>query len=189
MDLKDYSSLKGHLLLAMPSLSDANFEHSVTCISEHTADGAFGVVINLIFDGFTAQEIFGELGIEFGIDARKVPVHVGGPVHINELFVLHGPPFEGEDHLMVNDHLALNNSRQILEAIAQGIGPQQFLIALGCAGWGGGQLEQELMQNAWLSLPCAQDILFEAPIEKRWKLAMGRLGVDPDLLTEAAGNA
>ena len=189
MSLMNYSSLKGHLLLAMPSLSDPNFEHSVTCISEHTSDGAFGVVINRIFDGLTAQEIFDELGIGFSIDARKVPVHVGGPVHINELFVLHGPPFEGESLLMVNEQLALNNSRQILESIAQGIGPEQFIIALGCAGWGGGQLEQELMQNAWLSLPCDQDILFEVPIEERWKSAMGRLGVDPDLLTEAAGNA
>jgi putative transcriptional regulator len=108
---------------------------------------------------------------------------------VNELFVLHGAPFDGDGLFMVNDSLALNNSRQILEAIAQAAGPQQYLIALGCAGWGSGQLEQELKQNAWLSLPCAQDILFEVPIEERWKSAMGRLGIDPDLLSDAAGNA
>jgi putative transcriptional regulator len=189
MSLKAYSSLKGHFLMAMPSLSDPNFEHSVTCISEHTSDGAFGVVINRIFDGLTGKEIFEELGIKFDIDPHRIPIHVGGPVHINELFVLHGPPFEGESLLMINHYLALNNSRHILEAIAQGNGPQQYLIALGCAGWGGGQLEQELKQNAWLSLPCAPDILFEVPIKERWKCAMGRLGVDPDLLSEAPGNA
>ena len=189
MDLDYYSSLKGHFLMAMPSLSDPNFEHSVTCISEHTLDGAFGIVINRIFDGLSAKAIFEELGIKFDIDAHNVPIHVGGPVHVNELFVLHGAPFDGDGLFMVNDSLALNNSRQILEAIARAVGPQQYLIALGCAGWGGGQLEQELKQNTWLSLPCAQDILFEVPVEERWKSAMGRLGVDPDLLTEAAGNA
>jgi len=175
--------------MAMPSLADPNFEHSVTCISEHTSDGAFGIVINRIFDGLNAKIIFDELGIKGHRNAGKIPVHIGGPVHSNELFVLHGPPFDGEGFLMVNERLALNNSRAILETIATGQGPQQFLIALGCAGWGGGQLEWELKQNAWLSIPCVHDILFELPVEDRWEHAMKRLGVDPDLLTETAGNA
>ena len=175
--------------MAMPSLSDPNFSHSVTCISEHTSDGAFGIVVNRVFEGLSAKIIFDELGIASSEAAQDIPVHIGGPVHANELFVLHGAPFEADGLLMVNDTLALNNSRAILEAIAAGTGPEQFLIALGCAGWGGGQLEWEMKQNAWLSMPCMSDIIFELPVEDRWVIAMKRLGVDPDLLTETAGNA
>ena len=175
--------------MAMPALNDPNFDHSVTCISEHTSDGAFGIIVNRIIEGLSADIIFNELGIEGNADARNIPIHIGGPVHSNELFVLHGTPFDSEGLLMVNDALALNNSRAILEAIANSTGPRQYLIALGCAGWGGGQLEWEMKENAWLSIPCMQDIIFEVPIEDRWTIAMERLGVDPDLLSSEAGNA
>lgn len=175
--------------MAMPSLADPNFAHSVTCISEHTSDGAFGIIVNRVFEGLNADMIFNELGIKFTVDAHKIPVHIGGPVHANELFVLHGEPFYGDGLLMVNDSLAVNNSREVLEAIAQETGPSKYIIALGCAGWASGQLEWELKENAWLSIPCMQDIIFEKPIEDRWKIAMERLGVDPDLLTGVAGNA
>lgn len=175
--------------MAMPSLADPNFSHSVTCISEHTPEGAFGIVINRIFEGLNAGMIFEELGIKYGSHAEKIPVYVGGPVHANELFVLHGRPFEGDNLLLVNDNLALNNSKAILEAIAADEGPEHYIITLGCAGWGGGQLEWEMKQNAWLTLPCEQEIIFEMPVEDRWSNAIKRLGIDPDLLTETAGNA
>jgi putative transcriptional regulator len=175
--------------MAMPALSDPNFERSVTCISEHTTDGAFGIVINRIFEGLSAKDIFDELTIESDEHAKKIPVHVGGPVHTNELFVLHGEPFLGDGLLMVNDVLALDNSRRVLEEIAAGRGPKQYIIALGCAGWGGGQLEWEMKQNAWLSIPCMPDILFELPVEDRWERAIKRLGIDPDLLSDVAGTA
>ncbi|MGD9364645.1 MAG: YqgE/AlgH family protein [Desulfobacteraceae bacterium] len=189
MNLTTFSSLKGHFLMAMPSLSDPNFEHSVTCISEHTTDGAFGIVINRLFEGLNAKVIFDELAIEYNEHAKKIPVHIGGPVHTNELFVLHGAPFHGDGLLMVNDGLALDNSRRVLEDIAAGRGPKQYIIALGCAGWGGGQLEWEMKQNAWLTIPCVPDILFELPVEDRWESAIKRLGIDPDLLSGEAGNA
>ncbi len=175
--------------MAMPGMADPNFQQSVTCISEHTADGALGIVVNRIFDGLSAQHIFDELEIESNPAAGEIPIHFGGPVHNNELFVLHGEPFDSDGILRINEGLALNNSRQVLEAIALGTGPSQFLIALGCAGWGAGQLEWEIKENAWLSMPCASDIIFELPVEERWESSMNRLGIDPDLLSGTAGNA
>ncbi len=181
--------LKGHFLMAMPGLNDPNFNRSVTCISEHTPDGAVGMVINRTFKGLNAKIIFQELGIALSGDADKIPIHIGGPVHHNELFVLHDVPLDWENSLMINDHLALSNSREILEAIAQERGPRAFVIALGCAGWAPGQLEQEMQQNCWLSTPCSNDIIFNMPVEERWKNAIRLLGIDPDLLTDTAGHA
>lgn len=183
------TSLKSHFLMAMPGMADPNFTQTVTCISEHTADGALGIVVNRIFEGLSADHIFDELKIKCNEAAGNIPVHFGGPVHGNELFVLHGAPLEGDGLLRINKGLALNNSRKVLEEIAMGTGPAQFLIALGCAGWGAGQLEWEMKENAWLTLPCDADILFEVPVEERWESAINKLGIDPDLLSETAGNA
>jgi putative transcriptional regulator len=189
MSSQAFPSLKGHFLMAMPGMADPNFQQTVTCISEHTSEGAVGIVVNRVFDGLSAQQIFDELEIESNSAAGEIPVHYGGPVHGNELFVLHGAPFEGDGLLRINEGLALNNSRQVIEAIAMGNGPSQFLIALGCAGWGAGQLEWEMKENAWLFLPCVLDIIFEMPIENRWESAINQLGIDPDLLSGTAGNA
>lgn len=189
MHSETFTSLKGHFLMAMPSLSDPNFRRSVTCISEHTADGAVGIVINQIQGDLNAKMIFKELGIPCHDGSSFVPIHIGGPVHGNELFVLHAKPFDWNGFFMINDELALSNSRAVLEAIALDKGPGAFLIALGCAGWGPGQLEWELMQNAWLTLPCTHDLIFDLPVEDRWQCAIQRLGIDPDLMTETVGNA
>ncbi len=189
MKPETFSSLKGHFLMAMPSLADPNFHRSVTCLSEHTADGAVGIVINQIFPNISAKMIFDELQIESDERSAQIVIHIGGPVHSNELFILHTDPADWEGHLMIGQNLALSNSRALLEAIAQGKGPNAFLIALGCAGWGPGQLEWEMMQNAWLTLPCTNDIIFEMPVEDRWQKALRRLGIDPDLIVETAGNA
>ena len=189
MDSETFTSLKGNLLMAMPSLADPNFDHSVTCISEHTPEGAVGIVINRIFPELNAKMIFEELGIECGSRAASIPVHVGGPVHTNELFILHTEPLEGIGILRVNETLALSNSRAILEAIAMERAPTDFVIALGCAGWGPGQLEWEMMQNAWLTVACDHEIIFRLPMEERWERAVRNLGIDPDLLVETAGNA
>ena len=189
MDTDNFTSLKGHFLMAMPSLADPNFKRSVTCLSEHTPEGAVGTIINRVHEHLDSQVIFKELGIEAVGNAQEIPLHIGGPVHTNKVFILHGPPLDWEDSLVIDDQLALSNSRAILEAIAQGRGPAQFIISLGCAGWGPGQLEWELAQNAWLTLPNDQEIMFRHPINDRWDSAMQKLGVDPDLLSETIGNA
>lgn len=181
--------LKGNLLIAMPMLADPNFRLSVTCISEHTDEGAVGIVINQVQDGLTGQMIFEELGMACGQNAETIPIHIGGPVHSNELFTLHGPPLDWEGSLKIGDDLALSNSRSILEAIALEKGPTSYIISLGCAGWGPGQLEWELGQNAWLTTPYSREILFETPIETRWEAAIRRLGINPDQLMDTAGHA
>lgn len=175
--------------MAMPALMDPNFQRSVTCISEHNDAGAVGIVINQVHEGITAKDIFEELEIPHEPFCNQVPIHIGGPVHTNELFVLHGPPLDWKDSLIISHDLALSNSREILEAIAMGQGPRHFIIALGCAGWAPGQLDWELSQNAWLVMPYRNDVLFELPVEIRWDRAIRHLGIDPQLISNTAGHA
>jgi putative transcriptional regulator len=189
MQSQSPASLRGNFLMAMPSLSDPNFYKTVTCISEHTPEGAVGIVINQVHSALNARIIFEELGIAFSIPADTVPIHIGGPVHINEIFVLHGPPVDWGGSLVIQSDLALSNSKAILEAIAQGNGPESFIISLGCAGWGPGQLEFELKENVWLTSPFARDIAFEIPVEQRWEISIQRIGIDPALLSDSAGHA
>lgn len=175
--------------MAMPAMADPNFKHSVTCMSEHTAEGAVGIVVNQIHPQLNGQMIFDELGMACGPHADEMPIHIGGPVHSNELFVLHGDPLKWESSLIIKEGLALSNSRDVLEAVAAGSGPDQALIVLGCAGWGAGQLEWEIMQNAWLTLPCNSEVVFQIPIEERWEYAIRQLGIDPGALSDTAGTA
>ncbi len=183
------TTLKGQFLIAMPKLLDPNFRQSVTCITEHTAEGAVGIIINRIIGQVNSRIIFEELGIEYHSQAENIPIHIGGPVHENEIFILHSSPLDWDGSLIVNDNLALSNSRSILEAIAVGKGPGSFLISLGCAGWGPGQLDWEMQQNAWLTTVCNHDIIFSTPVSDRWETAIRQLGIDPALLTDTAGHA
>lgn len=182
-------SLKGQLLIAMPTLADPNFFHSVTCISEHTEEGALGVIVNRVHALISAKDIFEELDLSIGIDADAIPVHIGGPVHEDEVFVLHGPPFRYEASLSITDTLALSNSLDILKTLAAGEGPKEFLILMGCAGWAPGQLEAELAQNAWLTAPLNNEVLFGVSVENRWERAIRDLGIDPTRLSDFAGHA
>lgn len=182
-------SLKGHFLVAMPGLSDPNFSQTVTCICEHNEQGAMGIVVNRVHDDLHARDIFEELSIPGGIRAASIPVHAGGPVHRGELFILHGEPFEWDASLMVTPSLALTNTRDVLEAIAAGRGPQAFMISLGCAGWGPGQLEAELKENAWLTHPVFEEPIFVLPVAVRWEETLRRIGVNPAMLSDTAGHA
>lgn len=182
-------SLKGHFLMAMPGMLDPNFSQTVTCICEHNASGAMGIVINRSFDDLFARAIFEELEIPCVTQAGEAPVYCGGPVSPGELFILHGPPFEWEACLRVTATVGLSNTRDILEAIAGGRGPDSYLISLGCAGWGPGQLEDEIRQNAWLTLPVFEENIFRLPLEARWEEAVKRLGIDPARLSDASGHA
>lgn len=189
MSVKATSYFKGHFLMAMPALADPNFKQSVTCLSEHTDEGAVGIVINRVHPLLTAKLIFDELDIAYEEKQADIPIHIGGPVHQNELFILHGKPLEWQGSMKVSDELAMSNSRKILEAIAAGTGPADVLIALGCAGWGPGQLEWEIGQNAWLTSPCQIDLIFHLPVDERWQTAIERLGIDLNLLSDTAGHA
>ena len=188
METETASSLKGHFLLAMPSLLDPNFSETVTCICEHTDQGAVGIVVNRIHEGVRAGDVFEELGIECTV-AAAMPIHYGGPVRMDEIFVLHGPPFDWTGCLMISPRLALSNTIDIIHAIAAGSGPSSFLISIGCAGWGPGQLEAEIRANAWLTCPIFEDVVFKLPIEERWGGAVREMGIDPALLSDSAGHA
>lgn len=182
-------SLKGHFIIAMPGLNDPNFVQTVACISEHSSAGAVGIVVNRVHPSLNAQMIFEELEIEHLPRTVEIPVHIGGPVHINEIFILHGPPGAWKGCLAVTESVFLSNTRDLLTAIAKGQGPRHFILALGCAGWGPGQLEFELRENTWLTGPLDERIMFEAPIEGRWDKAVRNLGIDPLLLSETSGHA
>jgi putative transcriptional regulator len=182
-------SLKGQFLIAMPLLTDPNFYRSVTCLCEHNETGAMGVTINRIYSALTAEDIFKELKVEHQPEAAKIPIHIGGPVHMDEIFVLHGPPMTWEGCLEINDRIGLSNTLDLLRAIALGKGPENYLILLGCAGWGPGQLDMEIKENSWLTCPGDEEIIFNNPVETRWDRAVKKLGIDPASLSDAAGHA
>jgi len=182
-------TLKGHFLIAMPGLRDPNFSSTVVCMCEHTPVGSIGLVINRVYPSLTVKDIFDELKIEASPDIASRPVHYGGPVHTDELFILHGPPLSWQASLTIIPGLAMTNTRDILESIAQKQGPQSFMITLGCSGWGPDQLESEIKENVWLRCPVTHDLLFAITLESKWEEAVRRMGIDPTLLMETAGHA
>ncbi|WP_127474700.1 YqgE/AlgH family protein [Sulfurivermis fontis] len=187
--MTETASLRNHFLIAMPQLADPNFSHTVTYICEHNAEGSLGIVINRPLE-ITLGDVLQHMQI--APDARvdtAAPVFSGGPVQPERGFVLHRPVGAWTSSLPVTADIALTTSRDIMAAIGQGTGPQQFLLALGYAGWGAGQLEQEIAQNAWLSGPADPAILFELPVEERWGAAAALIGVDLTLLSSEAGHA
>ncbi len=185
----DAPSLRNHFLIAMPTLADPNFSHTVTYICEHNEEGALGIVINRPMD-LTLGEVLDHMEIQPSehVDVTT-PVYVGGPVQSERGFVLHTPAGAWNSSLSVTDDIALTTSRDVITAVAHGEGPRKYLLALGYAGWGAGQLEHEISQNAWLSGPADNRILFELPVEERWEAAAALLGVDLNLLSSEAGHA
>ncbi|MDX1605571.1 MAG: YqgE/AlgH family protein [Candidatus Competibacterales bacterium] len=187
--MADTTYLSNQFLIAMPSLADPNFARTVTYICSHDDSGALGIVINR-----PLELTLGELLDHIQLPAPRQPlvdqtVFSGGPVQPQQGFVLHDPIGDWDSTLQVSERLGLTTSSDILQALSEDRGPQRMLVALGYAGWGAGQLEQELVDNAWLSGPADTDILFETPVEHRWAAAAALLGVDLRLLSGDAGHA
>lgn len=183
------STLENHVLIALPALADPNFSRSVTLICQHDAEGAMGVVVNRASE-YTLGEVFRQMGIESddtGLCAR--PVIAGGPVHPERGFVLHDGDHGWDSSLAIADGLFVTTSRDVLEALARGEGPASATVALGCAGWGAGQLEHELVENSWLTAPADPELLFALPLESRWQAAAGRIGVDMARVADYSGHA
>ena len=181
--------LRDHFLLAMPCLSEGIFSHSITYICEHGESGAMGIVINQPLD-LSVDEIFEHLQITPRQDFSDMPVMAGGPVQIDHGFVLHRKcDTSWEASLKVTSEITLTTSRDILRAIANDNGPDDHLIALGYAGWAAGQLEQELAENSWLTLPANSDIIFSTPADQRLGAAAALLGIDMNLISGEAGHA
>jgi len=177
------------LLIALPALEDPNFSRSVTLICQHDDDGAMGVVVNRASE-YTLGEVFKQMGIETQDDSLlDQRVLAGGPVHPERGFVLHDGEREWDSSLAIAEGLYVTTSRDVLEAIARGEGPAHATVALGCAGWGAGQLEYELVENSWLTAPADAELLFALPLEARWQAAAGRIGVDLARIADYSGRA
>ena len=182
--------LERQMLIAMPGMVDQNFAGSVTLLCQHNDAGAIGITINRL-STYTLGEILKQLKIDCADEAiRQRPVLEGGPVAPDRGFVLHSPVQKGyESSMPVSDEIMVTTSRDVLTDIAEGKGPNKFLVALGYAGWGGGQLEGELLANAWLSVAADTDIVFDLPLPNRFEEALGRLGIKVDRLHSEAGHA
>ena len=182
--------LTNQLLIAMPTLMDPNFHQTVTYVCAHNEDGAMGIVINRPMS-IALGEVLDQLELSTddpGIENQIV--YQGGPVQKDRGFILYpGGGDQWDSSITISDRISVATSRDILEAIAQGRGPEETLIALGYASWGAGQLEQELSENAWLVAPLDEEILFRLPHEQRWGAAAALVGVDLDQISDQVGHA
>jgi putative transcriptional regulator len=177
------------LLIAMPGMLDPNFSTTVTLICEHNDEGALGIVINRPTT-LKLAELFEQLSVDDpDPEAAENPVLSGGPVGMERGFVLHGPEHSFENTLAVSDDIRLTLSRDIIDALATGSGPDNALVALGYAGWEPGQLEEEILANSWLNVPATPQIVFETPFADRWDSAARTLGIDIASLPTEAGHA
>jgi putative transcriptional regulator len=182
-------NLSHHFLIAMPAMTDPYFAKSLTYVCEHSEQGAMGIVVNRPIS-LTLSELFAQINMELKpAELEDVLVHFGGPVQTDRGFVLHEPNGEWQSTLHINNKVELTTSKDILQAIGEGHGPRNLLMTLGYAGWAQGQLEQELSQNAWLSVPADERIMFDLPAEERLPAAMALLGIDFASLSEEAGHA
>jgi putative transcriptional regulator len=181
--------LTGQLLVAMPTMGDPRFATSVIYVCAHTSDGAMGLVVNRPIVKPSFDDLLRQLEVEPLPPARRIRLCSGGPVDNARGFVLHTADWTGEGSLKVNDELALTASLDVLKAIAEGGGPREGLLALGYAGWGPGQLDTELQQNAWLSVPADEPLVFGDDYDSKWRRALAKLNIDPLLLSGAAGHA
>ena len=181
--------LRNHFLIAMPAMEDSVFARSLAYICEHNEQGALGIVVNRPIS-LTLADLFKQINVPLEqAELKSAPVHFGGPVQTDRGFVLHHPVGHWQSTLSITEHIGLTTSKDILEAASEGRAPEHMLVTLGYAGWAQGQLEQELAQNAWLSVPASERILFDLSPEERLPAAMALLGVDYASLSEEAGHA
>ena len=181
--------LDGKLLLAMPNMTDPRFDRSVIYLCSHDASGAMGLVISQEFENLTFSELLDQLDIKTDDTVSDVTVHRGGPVEPGRGFVLHSADYVQDSTLIVSEKLALTATVDILTAVAEGRGPLHALLALGYAGWGEGQLEQEIQNNSWLTAEADDEIIFYTQAEQKWARAMAMLGVNVSMLSTDAGHA
>ncbi len=187
--MKETLTLTNHFLIAMPALPDPNFFHSVTYICQHNEEGAMGIVITNPME-LALGDVMEQMDIKVrDVEIASRPVYLGGPVQPERGFVIHELPGDWDAMMEISPTVGLTTSRDILAAISVGDGPKRSLIALGYAGWGPGQLEKEIAENAWLSGPANAEILFDLPTNKRWSAAAALVGVDLTRLSGEVGHA
>lgn len=190
MNKKVEIDAKNQFLIAMPALMDITFFHAVVYICLHSKEGGMGFLVNKPLSDLTFAHVMTQMKIPYNNPTLdKVPVLLGGPVQPERGFVLHPFEHEWESTMRTAGHLAVTTSQDILHAIATGKGPQQFLLCLGYAGWGAGEIEQEVAENDWIIAPFKENILFDIPFDTRWKYSMAELGIDIEHLSTDTGHA
>lgn len=183
------ASLAGHFIIAMPTLMESYFDQSVTYMCEHDENGAFGIVINHQTN-ITLNTFLSDIQLPCANSLKpEQKLFIGGPVQQDHGFILHKADNEWESTLKIDDKISLSTSRDILEAIAKDSGPKQHLIALGYAGWAPGQLEQEFLDNAWLSCAADEKIIFSTPVKQRFQAAADIIGVNMSTISNQSGRA
>ncbi|MBX3593879.1 YqgE/AlgH family protein [Sphingomonas sp.] len=180
--------LTGQILLAMPGIGDPRFERAVIAMCAHDAQGALGIGIGEVIAGLTFHELLGQFDIDPG-NVADAPVHAGGPVEPRRGFVLHSTDWAGQDTIDVAGRWGLSGSIDVLRAIAEQRGPSRWLVALGYAGWGEGQLDGEMTRHGWFNIAGDAAMLFDVDTHARWESCFRRSGIDPRLLANDAGNA
>lgn len=183
------ATLRGSFLVAMPSITDPYFNHSVILMCEHTENGSMGFVINNVNTKVRTDSIFNDMKLSFKPELGIKPLHLGGPMGKGELFILHDNPHDWSESFRISGDIGLNLSRKMIEEIAEGHGPQAFSLVAGYAVWAPGQLDHELRENSWLVTPAKKDIIFDCPAENVWFETISRMGIDPMRLAVAGGNA
>ena len=185
----DAANLTHHFLIAMPAMADSNFVGSLTLIAEHNANGAIGVIVNRP-TSMTLGELFEKIQIPLAsAELSGQPVYFGGPVQTDRGFVLHRPVGQWHSSLRISPEIALTSSKDVLESLSANGEPGEVLVTLGYAGWSAGQLEEELAQNAWLSVEADPQVIFALPPEERLSAAIALLGIDFANLSTVAGHA
>ncbi|AKJ41189.1 YqgE/AlgH family protein [Pragia fontium] len=186
-------NLQHHFLIAMPTLEDPNFSHSVVYICEHNKNGAMGLVINKPLGHLIVQEILAKLDIDPIPRTSNLhlnsPVLDGGPLADDRGFILHTPMQKFSSSIQISDDVMITSSKDVLETLGTASQPPEALVALGYSGWEAGQLERELLQNSWLTVEADSNILFHTPIEQRWQAAAGKLGVNIHTIARHVGHA
>lgn len=185
----DNVNLTDHFLIAMPTLEDPYFSNALVYICEHNENGALGIIVNRPID-MNLAGLFEKIDIKLEAeDLAGLPVYFGGPVQLDRGFVLHRPIGQWQSTLSVNADVGLTSSRDILNAVGSAGQPSEIIITLGYSGWDAGQLEDELGQNSWLTVPALSSILFDLPPEERLPAAMQKLGISFSQLSDVAGHA
>jgi putative transcriptional regulator len=187
--MNKHKSFQHQFLIAMPNLVDINFFHSVVYLCLHTDEGAMGLMINRPLLDIDLGQVMEQMDILVVDDKiNHLPVLLGGPVQPERGFVLHTHEKSWESTMPTGKNLAITSSQDILQAIANGAGPQQYLVFLGYSGWGAGEIENELMNNDWLISPAMSDIIFELPFDQRWKSAVKILGIETSQISRDVGH-
>lgn len=191
LDTNDSSNtlnLRDHFLVAMPSLNDSSFSHSVTYICDHNAQGAMGLVINHPMN-LQMKDVFKQLELNTSGLEHDMAVLTGGPVNPQQGLIIHRDEGTWQSTLHVTQEICLTASKDIMQALAQGKGPASAQLALGYAGWGPGQLEAEILENSWLTIPADSRILFDTPVDERWQATAKHIGIDLSLISSVSGRA